>query len=65
MSNQHAIETRYALSKQLPDIRLRGLVAATAYGELVLSASESKAVAKAIELALIKRLSKLEGGAEN
>jgi hypothetical protein len=61
MSNQDAIETRYALSKQLADIRQRGLVAATEYGDLVLSASESKAVAKAIERALIKRLSKLEG----
>lgn len=63
MSTQHTNETRYALSKQLPDIRGRGLVAATAYGELVLSANESKAVAQAIERALVKRLIKLEGGA--
>lgn len=63
MRNQPAIETRYALSKQLPDIRERGLVAATAYGELVLSATESKAVAKAIERTLTKRLAQLEGGA--
>ena len=48
MRNQPAIETRYALSKQLPDIRERGLVAATAYGELVLSSTESKAVANAL-----------------
>ncbi|PUE44456.1 hypothetical protein B9Z47_18160 [Limnohabitans sp. 2KL-1] len=60
---QQINETRYALSKQLPDIRLRGLIAVTAYGELVLSATESKAVAKAIERTLAKRLTKLEGGA--
>jgi hypothetical protein len=63
MTAQQINETRYALSKQLPDIRLRGLVAATAYGELVLSATESKAVANAIERTLMKRLTKLEGGA--
>lgn len=63
MSTQHTSETRYALSKQLPDIRGRGLVVATAYGELVLSANESKAVAQAIERELVKRLIKLEGGA--
>ena len=63
MINQAAIETRYALSQQLPAIRERGLVAATAYGELVLSATESKAVAKAIERTLTKRLAQLEGGA--
>lgn len=48
--------TLYALAKQLPDIQARGLVASTAYGELVLSAAESVAVAKAIERALTKRL---------
>jgi hypothetical protein len=63
MNTQQINETRYAISKQLPDIRLRGLVAATAYGELVLSATESKAVANAIERMLMKRLAKLEGGA--
>ena len=63
MINQAAIETRYALSKQLPDIRERGLVAATAYGELGRSTTESKAVAKAIERTLTKRLAQLEGGA--
>ena len=63
MTAQQINETRYALSKQLPDIRLRGLVAATAYGELVLSATETKAVANAIERTLMKRLTKLEGGA--
>ena len=63
MTTQQINETRYALSKQLPDIRFRGLVAATAYGELVLSATESKAVANAIERTLMKRLTKLEGGA--
>jgi hypothetical protein len=63
MNTQQINETRYAISKQLPDIRLRGLVAATAYGELVLSATESKAVANAIERTLMKRLAKLEGGA--
>ena len=56
-------QTRYALSKQLPYIREQGLIAATAYGELVLSATESKAVSKAIECTLNKRLAKLEGGA--
>ena len=60
---QQINETRYALSKQLPDIRLRGLIAVTAYGELVLNATESKAVARAIERALTKRLAQLEGGA--
>jgi hypothetical protein len=63
MNSEAINQTRYALSKQLPDIRQRGLVAVTAYGELELSETESKAVAQAIELALIKRLSKLEGGA--
>lgn len=63
MTTQQTNETRYALSKQLPDIRSRGLVAVTAYGELVLSATESKTVAKAIERTLMKRLSQLEGGA--
>lgn len=63
MTTQQINETRYAISKQLPDIRLRGLVAATAYGELVLSATESKTVANAIERTLMKRLTKLEGGA--
>lgn len=63
MNTQQINETRYAISKQLPDIRLRGLVAATAYGELVLSATESKAVAKAIERTLTKRFTKIEGGA--
>jgi hypothetical protein len=63
MNTQAINQTRYALSKQLPDIRVRGLVAATAYGELVLSATESKAVAKAIERTLTKRLAQLEGGA--
>jgi hypothetical protein len=63
MNTQAINQTRYALSKQLPEIRGRGLIAATAYGELVLSAEESKAVAKAIERTLNKRLSKLEGGA--
>jgi hypothetical protein len=63
MTAQQTNETRYALSKQLPDIRLRGLVAVTAYGELVLSATESKAVAKAIERTLTNRLAKLQGNA--
>ena len=63
MNTQAINQTRYALSKQLPDIRVRGLVAATAYGELVLSTTESKAVAKAIERTLTKRLAQLEGGA--
>lgn len=63
MIDQQINETRYALSKQLPDIRERGLIAATAYRELALSAAESKAVAKAIERALTKRLAQLEGGA--
>ena len=56
-------QTRYALAKQLPEIESRGLVAATAYGDLVLDAEECKAVAKAIERALNKRLAKLERGA--
>jgi hypothetical protein len=63
MTAQQINETRYAISKQVPDIRFRGLAAATAYGELVLSAAESKAVANAIERTLMKRLAKLEGDA--
>lgn len=60
MSTDYINQTHYALAKQLPDIQRRGLVAQTAYGELSLSEDESKAVARAIEKALTKRLDKLE-----
>jgi hypothetical protein len=49
-------QTTYALAKQLPEIHARGLVAQTAYGDLVLEPHEVKAVAKPIEKALLKRL---------